>query len=232
MSVDTVLICARGGSKGLPGKNIKILAGKPLIAHSIEAAKKISSVNRIIVSTDSETIADVAREYGAEVPFVRPTNLSGDNVSEWAVWQHALGWMGQYDVCPASFLVLPPTAPLRQPIDIENALNLFKASEADGVLCATDAHRHPCFNMVASDASGRCRVAIDNGKKTYRRQDVEKLFDVTTVCYVLRSAYVLDNNHLFDGKIFMQHVPRERSIDIDTQFDFDIAEFLIQRNEP
>ena len=129
MSVNTVLICARGGSKGLPGKNIKILAGKPLIAHSIEAAKKVSSVNRIIVSTDSDTIADVAREYGAEVPFVRPPDLSGDNVSEWAVWQHALGWMGQYDVCPASFLVLPPTAPLRQPIDIENALNLFKFSK-------------------------------------------------------------------------------------------------------
>ena len=142
-------IFARGGSKGLPGKNTKILAGKPLIAWSIEQAKSVPSISRIIVSTDSEEIAAQALKYGAEVPFMRPEELCRDSSPEWLAWQHALKYLLDIDgFLPDIMVSIPTTAPLRLPVDIENCLNEFKKGEADVVITVSDSRRSPYFNMV------------------------------------------------------------------------------------
>ncbi len=225
------LICARAGSKGLPGKNLKLLNDKPLIAYSIEIARNIVEISEIIVSTDSEEIAEVARYYGARVPFLRPDDLATDTAAEWKVWQHFLNWKLENEKMPAAFVVLPPTAPLREVEDVRSAIKLFNRTSADGVLCAAAAYRNPYFNMVVADQYSRCRLPFENGRKVYRRQDSTTFFDVTTVCYVMRSAFVKSAGHIFDGEIYMHEVPVERSIDIDTQLDFDFAEYLITRRE-
>ena len=121
------LICARGGSKGLPGKNIKSLGGVPLIGRSIQIAKQVNRIDRVIVSTDSEIIANIAREYGAEVPFMRPTELAKDTSSEWPVWQHALGYLERSDPKRLDGIIsLPTTAPLRDVLDVENCIDEYE----------------------------------------------------------------------------------------------------------
>lgn len=120
-------IFARGGSKGLPGKNIRPLGGKPLIAWSIDQALAVKRIARVIVSTDSREIADVARKYGAEVPFIRPEQLARDDSPEWLSWRHALNYLMDTDgALPEAMVSIPTTAPLRLPIDIENCLDVYE----------------------------------------------------------------------------------------------------------
>jgi CMP-N-acetylneuraminic acid synthetase len=145
----TAFIFARGGSKGLPGKNIRLLGGKPLIAWSIEHALAVKRIDRVIVSTDSEEIAAVARAYGAEVPFIRPEELARDDSPEWFAWRHALNYLKHGDgIMPAVMVSVPATAPLRSSCDIENCLDEFEKGEVDIVITVTDSHRSPYFNMV------------------------------------------------------------------------------------
>ena len=152
----TALICARGGSKGLPGKNIKLLCGVPLIGRSIQIAKQVGRVDKIIVSTDSEAIAQVAKEYGAEVPFMRPKELAQDNSSEWDVWKHALDYLKENNL--DALVSLPTTAPLRSVEDIENCLDEYEKDGVDVVITVTEAHRNPYFNMITNDDNGYWRA--------------------------------------------------------------------------
>ena len=142
-------IFARSGSKGLPNKNIKLLAGKPLIAYSIEQALTTKRIDRVIVSTDSNEIARVALHFGAEVPFLRPSKLATDDSPEWLSWRHGLEYLRtSTGSLPQVMVSLPPTAPLRNNQDIENCLNEFEKNDSDVVIAVTDAHRNPYFNMV------------------------------------------------------------------------------------
>ena len=220
------LICARGGSKGLPRKNVKSFLGKPLLCHSIDLAKDITRVSRIIVSTDDEEIAELAKQNGAEVPFTRPPELSHDEASEWLVWEHAVDWLYAQTGSAPNLVVLPPTAPLRNVFDVNGAIDLFISSLCDGVVCGTESNRNPEFNMVAVNEINQCRLALDVHGKHVRRQDAPEYFDLTTVCYVMSPQYIKSNKHLLDGDIRLFKVPACRSIDIDNQFDFDIAEFV------
>jgi N-acylneuraminate cytidylyltransferase len=223
------LICARGGSKGLPRKNVRQFAGKPLIAHSIEMALNSNFIANVVVSTDDEEIAGVAKYYGASVPFMRPANLSDDNASEWHVWQHALSWLSDQGKEIEAIVVLPPTAPLRSLEDVNGAIEMFLQEKCDGVVCGTDAHRNPFFNMVTIDDNQRCSPAMSGAARFTRRQDAPIFFDLTTVCYVMSPDYIKHHQHLFDGDIRMFHVPEERSVDIDTLFDFELAEIIHQK---
>ena len=138
------LICARGGSKGVPGKNIRMLAGKPLIGWAIQVAKQVNQISRVIVSTDSEEIARIAKEQGAEVPFIRPSVLAEDNSPEWLVWRHALDYLaddGREDL--GGLVVIPPTSPLRSSQDIEKCINEYEGKEVDVVITVSEAHRNP-----------------------------------------------------------------------------------------
>jgi CMP-N-acetylneuraminic acid synthetase len=218
------LICARGGSKGLPGKNIKPLGGIPLIGRSIQIAKQISRIDRIIVSTDSKEIAQVAIEYGAEVPFMRPAELAKDNSSEWSVWKHALDYLKKNDPKSLDGIVnLPVTAPLRSKIDIENCLDEYEKGCVDMVITVTKAHRSPFFNMVTNDNNGYSSLVIP-GKNVFRRQDAPVVYDMTTVAYVVKPEHIQNNNNQFDGRVRSVEIPVERAIDIDTELDFLIAE--------
>lgn len=222
------LICARGGSKGVPGKNIRMLGGRTLIGWSVSAAKSINRISRVIISTDSDEIAQVAKEQEAEVPFMRPGELAQDNSSEWLVWEHAINYLinnGDHDI--DGLVVIPPTAPLRRAEDIENCINEFEKGDVDVIITVTDAHRSPYFNMIKNDENGYSSLAIPQKETVIRRQDAPEVFDMTTVAYVVRPDFVLKHNGLFEGKVRSVYVPPERALDIDTMFDFKIAECLI-----
>jgi CMP-N-acetylneuraminic acid synthetase len=223
-------VFARGGSKGLPGKNLRLLAGKPLIAHAIEHARAVSRIDRVIVSTDSVEIAQVARSFGAEVPFIRPAELATDHAPEWLSWQHALAFHRQEEgVLPAAMVAVPVTAPLREPRDIERCLDLYSAGGADIVVTVTEAHRSPYFNMVQRRPDGTVALVVPTSKDFARRQDVPTVFDMTTIAYVANPEFVLTRDTIFQGRVKAVEIPPERAIDIDTLLDFEIAEFLMSR---
>ena len=221
-------IFARGGSKGLPGKNIRPLNGKPLIAWSIEHALAVPRIDRVIVSTDSDEIAELARQYGAEVPFMRPAELAGDNSPEWLAWRHALNYLKESTgALPEVMVSVPTTAPLRLPIDIENCLDMYKKGNADMVITVTDAHRSPYFNMVKTDADGSVGLVNPPQSTIARRQDAPVVYDMATVCYVANPEFVMAHDSIFEGRVKAVHVPTERAIDIDTLLDFQIVESLL-----
>jgi len=221
-------IFARGGSKGVPGKNIRALGGKPLIAWSIEQALAVRRIERVLVSTDSLEIADVARAYGAEVPFMRPPHLARDDSPEWLAWRHALEYLrNQEGVLPKTMVSIPTTAPLRLPIDLENCLDEYEKGIADAVVTVTDAHRSPYFNMVTRQADDRVNLVMPHAVSISRRQDTPIVYDMTTVAYVLNANFVLQHDSLFEGRVHAVHVPVERALDIDTMLDFRMADMLI-----
>ena len=222
------LICARGGSKGLPGKNIRMLDGKPLIGWAIQVVNQVRQVSRIIVSTDSDEIAQVAKEQGAEVPFIRPIELADDNSPEWLVWRHALDYLAKNETeALDGLVVVPPTAPMRNAQDIENCINEYERGGVDVVITVSEAHRNPYFNMVTVTDQGSTELAIPSTKRVFRRQDAPDIFDVTTVCYVARPQFVQESSGIFEGKVRSVLVPAERAIDIDTELDFKFAEYLV-----
>jgi CMP-N-acetylneuraminic acid synthetase len=222
------LICARGGSKGVPGKNIRRLAGRPLIAWAIEQSRAIKRVARVIVSTDSEEIAGVARAVGAEVPFLRPAELARDDSPEWLVWRHALNYLkGSGGAYPDALMVVPATAPLRAMVDLERCLDEYEKGKADIVITVTDAHRSPYFNMVRVHPDGTVSLVMPPDGAIARRQEAPVVYDMTTVAYVARPEFVMTRNGIFEGKVTHVHVPAERALDIDTLLDFRIAECLM-----
>ena len=225
-------IFARGGSKGLPGKNIRDFGGRPLIAWSIEQAKASGYINRVIVSTDSEEIAKVACQNGAEVPFLRPAELSKDDSREWLAWQHALQFLHQSEgVMPDVMVSVPTTSPLRDVKDIKNCINKFQDNEADVVITVTDAHRNPYFNMVKDIGGGNVGLVIQPATAIFNRQNAPKVYDMTTVCYVARSSFIMSHKSLFEGRVAAVHVDPLTAIDIDTLFDFRIAEAFLKLRE-
>lgn len=225
-------IFARGGSKGLPGKNIRPLCGKPLIAWSIEHALAVKRIERVIVSTDSEEIAAVARDYGAEVPFMRPAELARDDSPEWLAWRHALNYLRETTgVLPEVMVSVPTTAPLRLALDIENCLDEYEKGDADIVITFTDAHRSPYFNMVKTKADGTVGLVNPPQSAIVRRQDAPVVYDMATVCYVANPEFVMTHNSTFEGRVKAVLVPTDRAIDIDTLLDFQIAESLLTRRE-
>ena len=226
----TAFIFARGGSKGLPGKNIKPLAGKPLIGWAIEQALAVHRISRVIVSTDDIAIANVARAHGAEVPFLRPNSLASDTAAEWDAWRHALQFMYERDgVLPAPFIAVPATSPLRESSDIERCLALYEEGQSDMVVAVTEPHRNPWFNMVRARSDGTVAPVNNPNGMITRRQDAPEVHDMTTFAYVADPRHILAQRGIFSGRVRAVRVPLERSIDIDTPLDFEIAEFLMKR---
>jgi N,N'-diacetyl-8-epilegionaminate cytidylyltransferase len=227
-SLNIACIFARGGSKGVPRKNIRMLMGKPLIAYSIEAALSSDLIDRVIVSTDDSEIADISRKFGAEVPFMRPKELALDDTPEWLAWRHAiiaLDLRNENDI----FISIPPTSPMRSVEDIDKCINLLLNSDADIVITIKTAARNPYFNMVTINSEGYIELSSKSNRPIYRRQDAPPVFDITTVAYAVRPEFILSSNSIFDGRVKAVVVPEERAIDIDTTLDFEFAEFLISK---
>ena len=219
-------VFARGGSKGVPGKNIRDLAGKPLLAHALHVASQVTEIERVFVSTDSSDIADVAEHFGATV-ILRPPELAQDDSPEWLAWRHAINLarteVGNFQ----RFVSLPATAPLRIAEDVTQCLNMLDRN-TDVVLTMTPAQRSPWFNMVKEDASG-CLSLLVEGNKIVRRQDAPVGYDLTTVAYVSRPEFILEKERIWDGRVRGVVVPQERAIDIDTELDFVVADFLMHK---
>lgn len=220
-------VFARGGSKGLPRKNIKMLDGKPLIAYSIEVAKQIPGIKKVFVSTDDTEIADVSRTWGAEV-IDRPAELASDTSPEWHSWRHAIEYVRQHHGTIDQFISLPATSPLRNATDVINAMHRLDESGADICIGVTPANRSPYFNMVKMDTEGYCSLVIPPQEGVFRRQDAPAVFDITTVVYIARPEFIMDNTGLFAGKVVSVEIPKERAVDIDDIYDFKVAEMLMK----
>jgi len=218
-------IFARGGSKGLPRKNIKLFNGKPLIKWTIDQAFQSNICEEVIVSTDDEEIAKVSKDLGARVPFLRPQSLATDDSREWLAWQHSVNEL--YENQDYNFISLPCVCPLRTPDDIRNAVSYYENSTSDLVFTMSKSDRSPYVNMVEQDNEGFVNLSksVDT-TKIYRRQDSPIVFNIVPSVYVTSPKYISCNNSMWDGKISGFEVPHERGIDIDSAIDFNIAEFL------
>lgn len=219
-------VFARAGSKGVPGKNIRLLCNKPLLAYSLDIACQVAEIERSFVSTDSLEIAAVAEFYGATV-IHRPAELARDDTPEWLAWQHAIGWVktafGDFD----RFISLPATAPLRTREDVSHCLSRLDDT-TDVVITMTPSQRSPWFNMVKVDRNERLSILVNDDVSIVRRQDAPTAYDITTIAYVMRPRFILENKNLWDGRVRGVLIPQERALDIDTEFDFKLAEILMR----
>jgi N-acylneuraminate cytidylyltransferase len=221
-------VFARGGSKGVPGKNIRDLAGKPLLAHSLNVASQVAEIERVFVSTDSSDIAAVAERFGATV-ILRPPELAQDDSPEWLAWRHAINRVRTEVGNFQRFVSLPATAPLRIAEDVTKCLNALDAN-TDVVITMTPAQRSPWFNMVKEDSAGRLSLLVE-GSQFVRRQDAPVGYDLTTIAYVSRPEFVLGKERIWDGRVRGVVIPQERAIDIDTEIDFSVADFLMRKRQ-
>lgn len=220
-------IFARGGSKGLPGKNIKPLAGKPLLQYSIDTALASDLIEQVFVSTDDQAIAQVAIEGGA-ILIERPVELATDQSPEWLSWRHAVEWATEHYGSFDGFVSLPATSPLRSQEDVEAAILKRQAETADICIAVTPASRSPYFNMVKYNEAGFVELVNQPEGEVSRRQDAPKVFDITTVIYATTPEFVLNNYGLFSGKVASIEVPKARAVDIDDIYDFRLAEAIIK----
>jgi N-acylneuraminate cytidylyltransferase len=216
-------IFARGGSKGLPRKNVLPLGGIPLVAHSIEVAKQVKGVDKVFVSTDDAEIKEIAARFGAEV-IDRPAELARDDAPEIEAWRHAISYLSEKGQDFDVFLSLPATSPLRAVSDVDACLNALD-QDTDVVITVTPASRSPYFNMVSREHDGNCQTLSPSSGYS-RRQDVPEAFDITTVGYAVKKQFILKHNNLFDGKVKSVIVPKERAVDIDDVWDYKFAEVL------
>jgi CMP-N-acetylneuraminic acid synthetase len=228
----TCVIGARGGSQGVPGKNIRPLLGKPLIAWSIEQALTCPRIRRVVVSTDSPAIAEVARAHGAEVPFMRPAELATSAAGKWEVWQHALqACDAHYAGEPVDLFVdLDCTSPLREVDDIARAIKQFERSPGvDAVFSVCEARKNPYFNMLEAEEDGRLRICKALPKPLVRRQDAPQVLEHVASVYVLSPAYLRRGTGLLSGRTQGYLMAPERSLDIDCEFDFELVEYLMRK---
>jgi len=218
---------ARAGSKGVPGKNIKLLNGKPLLAYAIEAAHGCELIEEHFVSTDGKKIAQVANQLGVKV-IVRPHKLASDAASEWNAWQHAVkqlideNMMSENDI----FVSVPCTSPLRTSDDITKVIEKFIRNDCDLALGITEADHSPYFNMVKCDSNDTVSILCD-GESYVRRQDAPEAWNITTMAYVSTARFILGSNGVMDGRVLGVKMDKARSLDIDTELDFLFAEFLL-----
>lgn len=223
------VIGARGGSKGLPGKNIALLGGKPLIAWTIEAALSAASIHRVIVTTDDEQIAAVARQYGADVPFMRPAELAQDNTVGSAPVLHTVQWLAEHErYIPDVVVYLQPTSPFRTARDIDGAVALLREKAADAVVSVSEAAAHPFWVMTVDDA-GWMRAFVEQEKPILLRQDLPPAYSLNGAIYVARRDALLAARGWTTDRTAAYIMPAERSLDIDSAEDLAEAEGLIER---
>jgi len=228
--VDKILctICARGGSKGVKNKNIRMLVGKPLIAYTIEAANLTNIFDHVVVSTDSDDIAEVSLHYGAEVFFKRPAELATDEAAKLPVIKHVLLESEKYYNKTFQVIVdLDPTSPLRTVDDIKGALEFFYKHNYDNIITATQSRKSPYFNMVEFDENGKLILCKKLNKQIVRRQDAPPTYDMNASIYIWKRNALLNSNQIITDETGLYIMPPERSIDIDNEIDFKFVEFLM-----
>lgn len=231
MASIVALITARGGSKGVPGKNTALVGGKPLIAWSIEAALNSKYVHRTIVSTDSEEIAIVAKKFGGEVPFMRPPELAQDRSPHIDVVLHALDFMVGEGLNPDYLLLLQPTSPLRTSEDIDGAIELSNRNSPKAVIAVHELHEHPYF-CRRLDEGGVIKPFVPMEELDYpRRQDLPKAYYVNGSIYLNRCDSLRNDRTFYPDGALGYVMPAERSWQIDTPMDIAVVDALM-KNTP
>ena len=234
MSKDKLIlctICARGGSKGVIDKNIRMLGGKPLIAYTIEQAFAWGKADKVVVSTDSIDIAKIARAYGAEVPFMRPVRLATDNASKLDAIRHAVAVSEKifgkvYDIITD----LDATSPFRKPNDLDRCLEMFLKVKPKTLFSVVAAHKNPYFNIVEINKSGYAVLCKKPRAGVVRRQEAPAVFEMNASIYFYRRDYLMDidNRTPISSRSLAYVMDDISSYDIDKELDFKFAEFLIK----
>lgn len=223
------LIPARGGSKGVPGKNIRLLAGRPIIVHTIEQALKVAdSSGNVVVSTDSSDIAEVSRNAGARVPFLRPANLATDTSGSREVMLHAWDFFREHGEAFDCIVLLQPTSPLRNPSDIRRAVELYESNRPDMVVSVRGARSNPYYNAFECDEKGYLRISKGDGLLT-RRQDAPPVWEFDGSIYVINPEALRSAPSLARMERIVPLPVDGPWIDIDTELDFLVAEHLISK---
>ena len=221
------IVPARGGSKGVPGKNIKVTGGQPLIVWTIQAALRAISVARTVVTTDSQKIAAVAKMHGAEVPFLRPEELAGDETPGILPILHTLNWLAEFEgYRPDYVCCLQPTSPLRTSQDIDAALRVLVEKQADAVVSVTPAKHHPSW-LKTMDEEGRVKAFLDRGENADNRQDLLPLYALNGAIYLARRTIIQDFRTWYTERTYAYVMPASRSLDIDTVDDLSLADLLL-----
>ena len=224
-----VIIPARGGSKGIPHKNIKLLGGKPLICRAIDNARAVAPDSDICVSTDDSEIIQVVEDYGLKVPFIRPTELAADNSGTYAVLLHALSFYEQQGRTYDTIILLQPTSPFRRDEDISEALKLY-SPDVDMVVSVTEARANPYYNCFETDSDGFLHVSKGDGKYI-RRQDAPKAWEYNGAIYIINPQSLKRKSLGEFKRRRMYEMDELHSLDLDTPLDWRIAELLIAENE-
>ena len=223
------IIPARGGSKTVKKKNIRNLNGKPLIAYTINAAKDSGIFDKIIVSTDDVEIAEIAKQFGAEVPFIRPAAISQDETTDLPVYRHALEWLEEKEGFKPSIIAwLRPTSPLRSPEDIKGAIELLRSSGDDWVRSVCEAEHHPYWMYSVENGKMHSFIRGLDLSKYFRRQQLPPVYRLNGAVDVTWYKTIIEKQMLYQGKMSAFTMPHERSLDIDTILDFILAEEYIK----
>lgn len=218
-------ICARGGSQGVPRKNVRSLMGKPLIVHTIEQALAAPSIDRVFVSTEDAEIAEVARTAGAELPFLRPAEMATSTAAKFPVILHLVDFIEKIGVDVTRIVDLAPTSPLRTVADIEGAIALLD-KDTDCVITGYLADKNPYFDMVETQADGNIRLVKPLPRDVTSRQEAPKVWSMNGSVYVWHRRTLMSG--LWKGRTRLYEMPHERSVDIDNEIDFRMAELLMQ----
>lgn len=224
------VVPARSGSKGLPNKNIRPLAGLPLFVHSLHCAQMARRLHRTIVSTDGADIGELARKYGADVPFERPHALSGDDIGLMPVLRHALDEVQRRSGTSYEFVVLlDPTSPFRMPWEIDEAIALLEANaEADAVVSCSRPHFNPLWVCVSRADDGYLAALDGRATAFATRQSVPEVFRINGLLYVWRSAFLESATSSLAGRRLMLETPESRALSIDTADEFELADLLVR----
>lgn len=227
------VVPARGGSKGLPGKNIRPLVGVPLIGHTLLAARLVPAVTRCIVSTDSDEIAKIARDFGADVPFIRPPELAADDTPMMPVLKHALAFVEDQERLDYDFvLLLDPTSPARDPQEIHDAVQTLAVQrEWDGVVSVSEPAFNPVWVGVRRSPAGTLERFFQEGAGVTRRQQLSRYLRVNGNFYIWRAPFIrrVANSWMDEGIHGMIEIPEARAFAIDYGFEFDTVEALVQQ---
>jgi CMP-N,N'-diacetyllegionaminic acid synthase len=222
------LITARGGSKGIPRKNIVNTAGKPLVAWTIEATQKSKRLRRVLVSTDDEEIGQVSRQWGAEVPFMRPPELAGDRSSHIAVIVHAVHWLESHrGERPDYVMLLQPTSPLRTAEDIDTAIDLAEEKGADSVVSVCPAREHPYVSKSITP-DGRLQNFVPTPAGYLPRQALPPVYVLNGAIFLIQLSVLLEQETLYTDRTFAYVMPLERSLEIDTPWDLYLADLVLR----
>ncbi len=223
------LVVARGGSKRIPRKNLAMLAGKPLLAWTIEVALESTRIGRLVLSTEDEEVARVGEEWGAEVPFVRPRDLSRDETPAGDVLLHALDWLSSHeDYRPDYAMLLQPTSPLRIAFDITDSIELAEDREAEAVVSVVPVSQYPHWMKTVLEDGRLAEFTRETGEEVIQPQDLPQVYALNGAIYLVDPGVYREKRTFFSGRTYAYIMPQERSLDIDTPWDLHLAELILR----